>query len=205
MKKAIDIFGEWAKVGKDQGMELTHADSVQDMLNFVIEERKLLGKKFRFLDLGCGNGWVVRKMKSEKSCIEVVGLDGADQMIKNAREKDTKSVYILADINSFIPYKKFDIIHSMEVLYYLDHPQKVIKNILDFWLEENGRLIIGIDHYYENFQSHSWQSKVGTKMLMLKESEWVDFFKVAGFKDIKKWRSHERSDWGGTLIITGKK
>ena len=100
--------------------------------------------------------------------------------------------------------EKYDIIHSMEVLYYLDNPKEVIKKISKDWLKDNGRLIIGIDHYYENLDSHSWQGKVGTRMLLLKEEEWLDMFKEAGFKQIESWRANKTSEWEGTLVITGK-
>ena len=92
----------------------------------------------------------------------------------------------------------------MEVLYYLNNPKEVIKKISEDWLKDNGRLIIGIDHYYENLESHSWQEKVGTRMLLLKEEEWLEMFKEAGFKQIESWRANKNSEWEGTLVITGK-
>lgn len=62
MQKAVDVFGTWAEQGKDIGMEKGHAAAVSEMLNFAIKERERLNEKFSFLDLGCGNGWVVRKI-----------------------------------------------------------------------------------------------------------------------------------------------
>jgi hypothetical protein len=66
-------------------------------------------------------------------------------------------------------------------------------------------LIIGIDHYYENIDSHSWQEKLGTKMLMLKEVDWIQIFKIAGLNEVESWRSNKDENWAGTLVITGKK
>ena len=205
MKKATEVFNEWARAGKDRGMEETHAEPVMDMLSFAISERQKIGEDFNFLDLGCGNGWVVRKMNEEKLCLNAVGIDGADEMIKNAKSRDQKNEYILADINSFEPKRKFDLIHSMEVLYYLDNPTEVIGKIFNSWLNSGGRLIVGVDHYFENHQSHSWEKKVGTRMLMLTEREWKDIFKSAGFGNVKSWRSNQYNDWTGTLVITGVK
>ena len=93
----------------------------------------------------------------------------------------------------------------MEVLYYLNDPSEIIKKISDSWLNNNGRLIVGVDHYYENTDSHSWQEKVGTRMLMLRESEWIDIFKMAGLNEVQSWRSGKDKDGAGTLVITGKK
>ena len=205
MQKPTEIFGKWAEEGKDVGMEKGHATSVKDMLNFALRERTNKGKNFSFLDLGCGNGWAARKVAENTLCTDAVGLDGAEQMINNAKKIEGQVEYIHADINSYVPNRKFDLIHSMEVLYYLEDPAKKVKNLNNGWLEENGRLIIGIDHYYENLESHSWEEKVCTPMLMLKESEWLDIFNESGLSDIKSWRSNPSEDWAGTLILTGKK
>ena len=201
MQKPTEIFGKWAEEGKDVGMEKGHATSVKDMLNFALQERANIGKNFSFLDLGCGNGWVARNVSENSLCAKAVGIDGAEQMIINAKKIGGQVNYILADINSYVPPMKFDLIHSMEVLYYLDDPASKVKSLCDHWLEEQGRLIIGIDHYYENLDSHSWEEKVGTPMLMLKEAEWLNIFNESGLGDIKSWRSNQSKDWGGTLIL----
>jgi len=205
MEKAVDVFGKWAEEGKDIGMEKTHAASVNEMIDFALEERTSIGKSFSFLDLGCGNGWVVRNVLKNELCDFAVGIDGAKQMIANAKKRGGNAKYIYKDINFFDSSDKYDLIHSMEVLYYLDDPLEIIKRISDSWLNDDGRLIVGIDHYYENTDSHSWQEKVGTRMLMLKESEWVNIFETAGFNQVESWRSGEDKDWAGTLVITGKK
>ena len=205
MQKPTEIFGKWAEEGKDIGMEKGHATSVKDMLDFALQERTNIGNNFSFLDLGCGNGWVARNVSKNSLCAKAVGIDGAEQMIINAQKTGGQVNYILADINSYKPPIKFDLIHSMEVLYYLDDPASKVKSLCDHWLEEQGRLIIGIDHYYENLDSHSWEKKVGTPMLMLKEAEWLDIFNESGLSDIKSWRSNQSMDWSGTLVLTGKK
>ena len=205
MKKAIDIIGELAEQGKDVGMENTHSMPVNDMIDFALEEREKIGKNFSFLDLGCGNGWVVRDVANNILCGQSVGIDGARQMIANAESRGGDTKYILADINSFDSDDQYDVIHSMEVLYYLDDPSETVKKITDSWLSNNGRLIVGVDHYYENADSHSWQEEVGTRMLILKESEWIDIFETAGLNDVQSWHSGEKKDWPGTLVVTGKK
>ena len=117
LKDAIDIFGQWAEQGKDVGMEKGHTPSVNEMLSFALEERLNIGKKFSFLDLGCGNGWVVRKVQEHNLCNKAVGIDGAYQMIKNARKVGGQDDYILADINSCIPPQKFDLIHMYNYMH----------------------------------------------------------------------------------------
>ena len=205
MRQPTDVFGEWAEIGKDRGMEDSHAIAVNEMINFALKERLEIGEKFSFLDLGCGNGWVARLTANNALCRQSIGIDGAQQMISNAQSRGGKTKYILADINTFNSPEKYDVIHSMEVLYYLENPADIVKRISDSWLNKNGRLIVGLDHYYENKDSHSWQEDVGTPMLMLKAAEWVQMFKNAGLNQVESWYSNKHADWNGTLVITGIK
>jgi len=205
MRIATEVFGEWADQGKDIGMEKGHALAVEDMISFAIQERASLKRNFSFLDLGCGNGWVVRKVENNPLCVRSVGIDGAKQMIQKAKNSDKKSEYLHENIDTYNSPEKFDLIHSMEVLYYLKNPALTLKNITDSWLNKGGRLIAGVDLYDENQESHSWEEKVGTKMMMLKEAEWMEIFSSAGLREVESWRSNQSQDWAGTLVLTGKK
>ena len=205
MRIATEVFGEWAEKGKDIGMEKGHALAVEDMISFATQERTNLKRNFSFLDLGCGNGWVVRMLENNQLCVRSVGIDGAKQMIEKASKDTSKSEFLLENIDTYSSPDKFDLIHSMEVLYYLENPALTVKKIADSWLNEGGRLIAGVDLYYENQESHSWEEKVGTKMMMLKEAEWIEIFSSAGLKDVKSWRSNQSQTWAGTLVLTGKK
>jgi len=205
MRIATEVFGEWAEKGKDIGMEKGHALAVEDMISFATQERINLKRNFSFLDLGCGNGWVVRMLENNQLCVRSVGIDGAKQMIQKASEETSRSEFLLENIDTYSSPDKFDLIHSMEVLYYLENPALTVKKIADSWLNEGGRLIAGIDLYFENQESHSWEEKVGTKMMMLKEAEWIEIFSSAGLKDVKSWRSNQSQAWAGTLVLTGKK
>ncbi len=205
MKDAVAVFNEWAELDKDLGMEKGHADAVTEMLDFALKERHRINNNFTFLDLGCGNGWVVRKVIENPLCINASGIDGAPQMIENAIKRGDGEEYILANIDEHEPTQKYDLIHSMEVLYYLENPAAILKKIANSWLNEGGRLIVGIDLYHENSDSHSWEDKVGTRMLMFKETEWVNFFRQAGLNDVTSWRANQSKDWAGTLVLTGKK
>ena len=58
----IDTFDKWAIRGKDRGMEKGHSDSVMHMIDIVLCESLISKKPFSALDLGCGNGWMARKI-----------------------------------------------------------------------------------------------------------------------------------------------
>ena len=55
---------------------------------------------------------------------------------------------------------------------------------------------MGIDHYFENDECHDWQEKVGTRMHLFKEEEWLDFFVKSDYKRFKKGDKVLCNGWG---------
>ena len=88
-KSATDVFSQWAIIGKDEGMERGHAPSVKAMLELALPKVK---ENFTAIDLGCGNGWVVRLL-SQLGASHVEGVDGAEEMINKAKDIDSKNKY----------------------------------------------------------------------------------------------------------------
>ena len=197
---AIKTFDIWAQKGKDEGMAKAHESSVNEMLNFSMRGLK---KDFKFIDAGCGNGWVVRKIREEPNCNFAVGIDGARSMIKKAREFDPFGKYICADLLDWKPENKVDLVHTMEVLYYFKDPMLILGKIYNDWVLPGGRLICGVDYYFENIDSHSWQKDLGVVMTLFSEREWTEAFIKTGFKEVKTWFSNSKPNQNGTLIITG--
>ena len=200
MDTPINVFSEWAQNGKDEGMEKHHRDSVMNMLDFACNGLS----EYSLIDAGCGNGWVIRHTSNDDKCSCAIGVDGSSNMITKAKRLDNKNQYYCEDLLNWIPSKKVDIVHSMEVFYYFEDPALLINHITKNWIKKEGRLIMGIDFYYENKASHSWpQECCITIMKLHSEKEWKWFFEKAGLKDAKSWRNGQDKDWGGTLIVTG--
>ena len=202
--KAVQLFNQWVDLGKDTGMEINHTPSVLHMLNLI--PKNILESKFNFLDIGCGNGWVVKKMSSFQNCFSSVGLDGAEKMIKKAMSKDSKSEYLVFDINNIQNYNQtFDIVFSMEVFYYLKNPKDTINYIFNNLLNKGGFFILGLDHYLENKKSLSWPQDLNLDMHSYSMFEWEKMIKKAGFNNIALSQFGQKKDWKGTLILSGIK
>ena len=92
MNKNINTFNLWAEDNRDEKMQKNHTDSVNKMIDIIKNETNKLNKPFKFLDLGCGNGWVVRKLKSLGARV-AQGVDGASEMINKAQNIDTENIY----------------------------------------------------------------------------------------------------------------
>ena len=82
MDKTSQLFDKWAKTGRAEEMEKGHGTSVNKFLDKLVFD-----KPFTFLDIGCGNGWVVRKISQLSNCRKAIGIDKSRIMIKKAKEK----------------------------------------------------------------------------------------------------------------------
>ena len=202
-RPATDVFHDWALVGKDEGMEKGHAASVSEMLEFIWQQVESTDKNFSAVDVGCGNGWVVRKLKSHEKCEYAMGIDGAEAMIAKAKTIDANTDYAQALLPDFQPKRKFDFIHSMEFLYYLKEPENMLKLFDDNWLTDSGWAVIGIDHYAENEDSLSWPDYVGVHMSTRTTEQWQQAWMDAGFTNIKHWIAGGEN--GVTLVFVGQK
>ena len=199
-KTAVDVFSQWALIGKDEGMERGHAASVQAMLELAIPK---LNDGFSAIDLGCGNGWVTR-MLSELGADHSEGVDGSNEMITKATSKDSNHQYSLGLLPDWSPGRRFDLVHTMEFLYYLDDPAGMISIIHDEWLEENGILVAGVDHYLEHEESLTWPEHVGVHMTTLSIDDWKSAMVNAGFKDVEIHQVAGKENFPGTLVMMGR-
>jgi len=201
----INTFNDWALKGKDEGMERGHAPAVNKMLDIIYSKTSSINKKFNFLDIGCGNGWVVRKFTNHKNCNVSLGIDGAPAMIDKAKSKDDKGNYININIEEWKCNESFDIIFSMETFYYLENIDTFINNLYDNGINDNGSLIIGIDHYKENTSTLTWEKDYNLKTTTLSIEDWHKKLSKYSFSNIRIYQYGQKEDWEGTLILHAQK
>jgi len=200
MNKNIRLFNEWAEIGKDVDMQKNHTDSVNHMIG-ILNKMNAFKKPFNFLDIGCGNGWVVRKILKNNNCLSGTGIDGSMKMIDNANLKGIGK-FICENVENYNFQNNYNIIFSMETLYYFKNISNVIKKIYSI-LDNAGIIIIGIDHYEENKPSLNWSKDYGLDITTLSVDSWLNLF--SNYKDIKHTFYGAKNDWNGTLIIYAKK
>jgi len=202
--KNIELFDKWAQNGKDVSMENGHSKSVDFMLK-ILDEKSLFDNKFSFLDLGCGNGWVVKKISKNNLCNLAVGIDGSENMIKNAKLNSKDEIFINENIENWHWNKKFNIVFSMETLYYVKDIDYLLKNIYSNLLVDKGSIIIGVDHYLENKPSLMWGEDYNLDIVTLSVKQWEKLFLKNKFKNIKLYFAGQKDDWNGTLVIYAQK
>ncbi len=207
MDKVEKTFDVWAQNGRAKLMETEHKKNVSRFLNNVSFD-----EPFTFLDVGCGNGWVIRKITAEKRCNLALGIDKSKKMIMQARKmsQSKEEKFVHSDIES-LRYRgrRFDYIFSMESLYYADSIDVALAKIYKL-LKPKGQFFCGTDFYADNKATAHWADKMKIQMHLYSKKEWREHFKKAGFnvrtrhvkdsQNKKKWKREH-----GTLFITGTK
>ncbi len=201
-KSAVELFSSWAEMGKDEGMETGHSPSVEFMISKAIPR---LGEGFSAIDVGCGNGWAVRKLSAQEGCGGCAGVDGSESMIEKARSIDPEGKYACQRLPDWQPESKVDLVITMEFMYYLEDPLAFLSTLNRHWLKEGGIIAIGIDHYVENPVSISWPDSLGVPMVTMSIQEWVEGLEDAGFSGVEHHQTGAREDCGGTLVLLGRK
>ena len=206
MDKTSQLFDRWAKTGRAEEMEKGHGTTVNKFL-----DKLTFNKPFTFLDIGCGNGWVVRKISQLPNCRKAVGIDKSKTMIKKAKEKKTSEneSYFITDLESWKYTGKFDIVFSMESLYYSVPMETALKKVYRL-LKKQGVFYCGTDFYKDNILTTRWTKDMAVPMDLRSEKEWKKMFKEIGFstrakhvldtKNKLKWKREF-----GTLFVIGKK
>ena len=180
--KVAALFNKWSLRGVDKEMEKEHNYTVMVMLS----ELQVL-HPFDFLDVGCGNGWSVRAASEDPLCKSASGIDVSDEMIQRAKilQNSEKQHFLHTDLLTWNTRKRFDVILSMEALYYIVRVERAVEKIYGL-LKQGGQFLCRVDYYLENKASHSWPEKCNVRMDLRSRKEWVDIFRVAGFRNVRQ-------------------
>lgn len=180
MKDAADVFDDWARQGRAEGMETGHGQTAGPLLATLP-----IAPGARFLDLGCGNGWAARFAASQGA--SAMGIDASKEMVdranQKARDAGLDARFVRGDFAAIdSPDDAFDVAWSMEALYYAPDPDAVLREVHRL-LRPGGTMHMIIDHYTENEASHSWSGDLDVHMDLRSEADWVAAFQAAGFAD----------------------
>jgi len=119
------------------------------MLNEVIKEMELKGNS-KILDAGCGTGNLIKKIDKIAFNSQIIGIDSSNEMLNRAKRKFLASPNItfkLVDLNKRLNFSgnSFDRIVSINTLYALDVPEKIISEFYRL-LKSQGKLIFANPH-----------------------------------------------------------
>lgn len=201
-----DVFDDWARRGRGEGMEEGHRQTVGGLL-----EDLPLGPGRTFLDLGTGVGWAAAD--AARRGARSVGVDAAPEMLQRARDRGTDASFLRASFEALpLADDAVDVTFSMEALYYAGDLERALGE-LHRVTAPGGRVHVLVDYYEENEASEGWPEKTGLPMVRLPEAGWVRALEDAGFDDVEARRLRAEPDrdveaWKrevGTLYLSASK
>ncbi len=181
-----DEFNRWAEAGRGEGMEQDHLP-----ITLPVLERMRLAPADNVLDVGCGAGWLSRRLAKMVTEGRVVGMDISDEMIHHARRSsvDFDNLMFIRGEVAEIPWQPnfFSRVISVESSYYWPDPAAGLRDIFRV-LNEGGSAWILINYYRDNPHCHHWGNLLAVPTHLLSADEWAELFRAAGFKNV----AHER-------------
>ncbi len=170
--KLAQEFDRWAHDGTDRAMERGHGRFTD-----VALASWDLRAEHRVVDVGCGNGWAVRR------CIALgagdgVGVDISAEMVALATPPGSYQ-QATADALPF-PEDSFSHVLSVETLYYAADPEAVLRE----WARvarPGARLMVLIDLYRENPCWRIWQPLFPFAVQIRSENEWHSAIATSGW------------------------
>lgn len=195
MTRVEELFDDWARRGRAEGMERGHTPAARRAF-----ERLELHETAHYLDIGCGNGYTVRWAAQAAPGGMAVGLDLSGEMVRRAREMSAGVPHARFLQGAFpgtaLPGAPFDAIFSMEVFYYLPDLPAALTAVRSL-LRPGGRFACVVDHYAENSASHGWSADLGVPMTLLSAAGWSEAFRRAGLEVIEQARLRSDPAAGG--------
>jgi 2-polyprenyl-3-methyl-5-hydroxy-6-metoxy-1,4-benzoquinol methylase len=97
-------FNRWAEAGRGEGMEQDHLP-----ITLPVLEMMRLEPRYNVLDVGCGSGWLSRRIAEKVLEGRVVGMDVSDQMVRVARRTSAEYdnvLYVTGEVGE-IPGSEF--------------------------------------------------------------------------------------------------
>jgi ubiquinone/menaquinone biosynthesis C-methylase UbiE len=181
------------------------------------------------LEVGCGEGWLCRRLAGICTEGAVVGVDVSEEMINLARGKarDTGNLMFAVGAAEEIPWAEdyFTRVVSVESAYYWFSPERAVRELFRV-TAYGGSVFLLLSYYRENPYSHHWQEHVGFPFRLLSEGEWAELLTAFGFQQVATsrvaddtpvpddyqpdihWRSREEKlafQQAGILLVTAKK
>jgi trans-aconitate methyltransferase len=201
MQQNLQILNTWS---------LNARAWINTIANDNIESRRLVTNKaitdtiisfgpIEILDLGCGEGWLIKALKEKMPGSKFTGVDAIPELIEAAKRSNPFASFHVHSYESiikceYIPIQKFDVIAINFALFGNEVVADLLLAILPF-LDSGGRLVIqtlhphnaGTDEPYEDgWRKGSWNGfsddfKSPAPWYFRTLQSWISLFRISGY------------------------
>jgi SAM-dependent methyltransferase len=172
-----ELFDEWAKEGRDQGIAERHWHTAKHIL-----ARMPTDPGDAVVDLGTGSGYLLRALRDSDDIGRGYGLDASSEMLRNARgyTDDPRIGFLRGDFDA-LPFAADSVDHvvTMEAFYYARGPERTLEEVRRV-LRPGGTLYCAVNYFEESEYTHGWEERVGVEMTLWSSAEYREAFREAG-------------------------
>ena len=187
--KLATEFDEWAQNNRAESMANGHWDVTMQMLD-DIDLRSLSNS----IDVGCGNGWLVRELLN-RGVEKGVGLDISPEMISVANQANQfgdRERYVVGNGETIdLPDSVVDCITNIESLYYYPKPEEALKE----WAriaKSGAKLAMMMDLYVENPATHNWIDALEVPVRLFSMRELKQLLERNGWSEVQMVQRRDR-------------
>jgi arsenite methyltransferase len=180
-KAAGEEFDRWAEAGRGASMERGHTGVVEPLL-----DRWNLNDDSVLLDVGCGNGWAVRRALGAGAG-RGIGVDLSPGFIAEARAAGAGEFHVASGAELPLEAGLATHVLSVESLYYYPDPQAALVE----WLRvarSGARLGVVIELFAENRGSAVWAEVLDIHAWLWSEQKWASVARAAGWSEVRTER-----------------
>lgn len=161
----------------------------------------------RVLDVGCGTGELLRRLRAKYPDAVLAGLDPVEEMLAVARDKLSGKEDLRIGYADALPWSAgmFDIVVSCNMFHYISHPVVALREmarvlrpggvlVLTDWCDDY--LACRLCNLYLRLTNRAFYKTY-------REAECLDLVRAAGFRDVKLERYKINWLWGlMTAVVT---
>src|SRR5215211_4492853 len=142
----------------------------------------------RFVELGCGSGWMTRFVA--RHGLDAHGYDISPQMVEIAREQARAEAvdaqFDVADFESLDLGHAFDAALTYDALHHSARPELVIASARRA-LKPGGRLLVSEPNWKQRFEGANATEQWGTTELGYSPRQLKKLLRDAGFEDVRRF------------------
>ncbi len=151
----------------------------------------------RVVDLGCGTGALTAVLADRWPDAEVTGIDASPEMIARARSDHPGITFEIADIQTWRPDGRIDVVYSNATLHWLDDHADVFA-MLRSWLDPGGVLAVQMPDNWDApthripsqiLGEGEWPGEVGAALLRDRLADPEDYASWVQPAIVDMWRT----------------
>jgi 2-polyprenyl-3-methyl-5-hydroxy-6-metoxy-1,4-benzoquinol methylase len=147
----------------------------------------------RFVELGCGSGWMTRFVA--RHGLDAHGYDISPQMIEIAREQahaeNVEAHFDTADFESLDLGRSFDACLTYDALHHSARPDLVLASAHRA-LEPGGLLLVAEPNWKQRFQGRDASAEYGTTELGYSPRRLKRLLRETGFTEIRRFHNNRK-------------